>query len=315
MIWLSIIIPTFNGEKYLTQALESVRLQGALGDVECIIVDDGSSDETINLARKYQDLLPLQILKKVPDKNWVSSTNLALEHASGNFICFLHQDDLWLPGRLERLREYVRSYPELDCFTTDSIYVGEDGRRVGCLRAPLDALPTVMRRRDVAERLMVQNFIAIPAPIFKRSCLTGFGCLDASLWYTADWDLWMKLATDFNLGHISVPTVAFRIHGQSQTVIGSESLDFFQQQMDEILLRYKELSDFSPVALRAAKFSVLVNVALAGGYHGEYDRMRRLLFSCAWIDFRMLRFYFSYSCIFQRIFARMRAMGDGLWAR
>src|ERR1700737_3489848 len=95
-------MPTYNGERFIAAALDSVRDQDNNG-IELVIVDDGSTDQTLDLVRGYADILPIRLITPGRLGNWVAATNLGLREAKGDWACFLHQDDLWLPGRLERL--------------------------------------------------------------------------------------------------------------------------------------------------------------------------------------------------------------------
>ena len=175
MTWLSVIIPTYNGKKYLAATLESICSQGRLDDVECIVIDDGSDDGTLAIARQFSSVIPIVFVEKKPDKSWVSSTNVGLAKARGEFSCFLHQDDLWLPGRLENMHKLSDQYPEVDCFLTAARFVDSQGRRLCSWMPPLDALPAIMSPQSMVEKLLVQNFLAIPAPMFRTTCALRLG--------------------------------------------------------------------------------------------------------------------------------------------
>lgn len=95
--WLSVIIPTYNGSKYLAAALNSVVVQEESG-LECVVIDDGSTDDTLAIVESYQDKLNIKLITKGRQGNWVANTNHALTEATGKYACFLHQDDLWLQG-------------------------------------------------------------------------------------------------------------------------------------------------------------------------------------------------------------------------
>jgi len=92
--WLSVIMPVHNGERYLAEALRSVRAEGTDG-YEVIAVDDGSSDSTSDILTEWEQLLPLRRLARRGGGNWVAATNAGLREARGEYVCFLHQDDLW----------------------------------------------------------------------------------------------------------------------------------------------------------------------------------------------------------------------------
>jgi len=100
----SVIIPTYNGEQFLAKALTSVAEQEER-DLECIIVDDGSTDSTIQIANAFADKIPIVLRRLERTGNWALNSNLALAHATGEYACFLHQDDFWLTNRLQTIRD------------------------------------------------------------------------------------------------------------------------------------------------------------------------------------------------------------------
>ena len=162
--WLSVLMPTYNGAAYLRSALGSV-LRQADKEIECIAVDDGSTDETLAILDSYRTRLNLTVIERPRVGNWVANTNLALERASGRFACFLHQDDWWLDGRLEALRALIHRHRDVELFLHPVRFIDRRGRDLGPWRCPLPPEPRVMRPGDILPRLIVQNFVAIPAPV------------------------------------------------------------------------------------------------------------------------------------------------------
>ena len=104
-------MPVHNGERYLAQALGSILQEGADG-YEVIAVDDGSSDSSAEILAYWERRLPLRRIAR-RGGNWVAATNAGLREARGDYVCFLHQDDLWLPGRLAAIRAEAALAPTL----------------------------------------------------------------------------------------------------------------------------------------------------------------------------------------------------------
>src|SRR5712672_1230348 len=109
--WLSVVMPTYNGGAYLAAALESIRGQQSGGEFEVIAVDDGSEDGTVAILEEYSSRLPLRIVRRARGGNWVASTNHGLSIARGEYACLLHQDDLWMDGRLQAVRAALDAVP------------------------------------------------------------------------------------------------------------------------------------------------------------------------------------------------------------
>jgi glycosyltransferase involved in cell wall biosynthesis len=308
--WLSVLIPTYNGEAFLSSALDSIVLQ-ADHDIECIVVDDGSTDRTLSILNEYKKRLPLTIKQPNRTGNWVKNTNFALSIARGKYACFLHQDDTWLGNRLSTLRNLAQRYPEIVLFLNSSYFIDPEGNKLGLWRCPLPAVPRMIERNLILERLLVQNFIPIPAPIFKRENALGVGGMDENAWYTADWDFWLKLAALGPVAYHSPPLAAFRIHPQSQTVVRSSYREDFRKQHEEVAVRHLSkwnVSDVERIRVRRMSFfSIAVNTTLASAIHGEKAPMCELLTSFLMLGPVDGYRYLKYSRIWERASARVRA--------
>lgn len=305
--WLSVLIPTYNGALYLSQTLDSLLQDGAQG-IECIVIDDGSTDETIEIIRRYEDRLYLRLLQPPHSGNWAENTNLALMQALAEHVCFLHQDDYWLPGRAIAIRNMISDNPSCVLYLNASLFVDERSRPLGKWSCPLPPRPQAINSRLLLQRLVIQDFIAICAPVFKRKHAIAAGGLDNTLWYTADWDFWLKLAATGTALYDARPLTAFRVHNDSQTVRRSTQSDGFRYQLecvlDQHLARHPWLLDS---VVKAARMSVEVNVALARLYHGGSANIPRLLMQLFRLGPRGCWLYFRDSQIHQRVLSRLRA--------
>jgi hypothetical protein len=125
----------------------------------------------------------------------------------------------------------------------------------------------------VVERLLVQNFIAVPAPLFARAAALRAGGLDEGLWYTADWDFWLRLAAAGPAVYHPRPLAAFRIHALSQSALGVSRADEMRCQIEQVLEKHlKEWEARFPGRAevgRVARISAAVNHALACCAHGR----------------------------------------------
>lgn len=316
--WLSVLLPTYNGEAYLASTLDSILRQDDRS-IECIAVDDGSSDRTLSILDSYRDRMCLRI--ELREKgNWVSNTNYALSLAAGEYLCFLHQDDLWLKDRLKTIKALIEQFPAADFFLHPSLFLDENGNCVGIWNCPLPPHPKIIEAGGMMEKLLVQNFISIPAPVFRRELALAVGGLDETLWYTADWDLWLKISSASRTIYHPMPLSAFRIHPHSQTFTRSARVEEFREQHEIVFRRHFESWD-APASVRKkvariAAFSINLNTALAGAVH-----RRRL---ADWFrlvsDFIALgpagwRNYLENSRIWERTSARLKMLLAGKFAK
>jgi len=231
--------------------------------------------------------------------------------ARGKYACFLHQDDIWLDGRLKTMRGLAHAYPEISLLLNACIFIDRTGRNLGHWRCPLPALPHHPDRDMVLARLLVQNFVSIPGPIFRRDLAVNVGGMDGAAWYTADWDFWLRLAETGPTGYYPHALAGFRIHPASQTVVRSAMQQDFRSQL-EIVAR-KHLESWNPPSStrekvrRLSEFSVEANTALAAYTHGQKANLTGLLLQLLQLGPRQVHKYLRDSRIWERVSARIRA--------
>lgn len=312
--WLTVIMPVYRGERWIEAALTSLADQADDG-IELLIIDSSPDAATAQIARRFTDRLSMQIQEHSPLQSWQSKTNHAVTVAKADHICWLHQDDLWLPGRAAAIRNWITQAPEAALHLATSAIIDGSGRQLGLWRCPFKGDGEIEPALFV-ERLLVQNFIAAPAPVYRKDAWLACGGLDEDLWYTGDWDVWLKLAAQGPVHHHAQVTTAFRIHASSLTVTGSRNIDDFERQMRVVLDRHLPrlaAADSSTAARveRASTASIKVNCALAaawaGGWGGVLAAANRLL---ALGPADLLR-YMRDSRIVDRLVPRLRAKLTG----
>ena len=307
--WLSVLMPVYNGEAYIASALDSIAVQGD-NDIECIVVDGDSADGTLAVVKSYQDKLRLQILHRERTTNWVMKTNHALSSARGEYVCFLHHDDLWLNNRLDVMRQLIEKFSEVALFLHPSYYINSRGRTLGLWSCPLPVAPKVIPSALMIENLLIQNFVSILGPIFKRDIAINVGGMDESLWYTADWDFWLKMAASGQAVYHPKPLSCFRIHPHSQTIRRSARSGEFREQLEIVankhLTQWNAATGKKQLIKRIAAFSIDVNISLAGAAHGSNISFVGLLFSFASLGPAGWYHYLKSSRIWERVTARIR---------
>jgi GT2 family glycosyltransferase len=302
---LSIIMPVYNGEQYVSTSLESVRSQ-ADDNIEVVIVDDGSTDRTLDIVSGFSKQLPLRVIRPGRLGSWVAATNLGLREATGEWACFLHHDDHWLPDRLARVRQLAAT-AEGELVLHNACFVGPRDEKLGAWTCPLSG-PVVSSQRFL-ESLLVQNFIAISAPLFRRTTALETGGLDKALWHTADWDLWLRLGSMGPVSFTDEILTVFRVHDDSQTSARALRPGEWEEQLTTVLDRHlPQLRNERQrrQVRRTALASVAVNATLAAISRGNPANWGRTLSQVlrlgpsGWIR------YVRKSRIVQRLGARVR---------
>jgi GT2 family glycosyltransferase len=303
---LSVVMPTYNGESFIATALESVRAQHD-DAIELVVVDDGSSDHTLDIVKGFEGVLPIRMITPGRAGNWVAVSNIGLREAVGEWACFLHQDDFWLPGRLSRLRsEMERCKGAL--ILHNAMYVGPEGQALGPWTCPFSE--GMIPSSEFIERLLVQNFIAMPSPIFRRSAVVGSGGLDEALWFSADWDVWLRLGALGQVCFIGETLSAFRIHEASQTAARKVLPHEWEEQLTRVLVRHLRdrpaTGELRRSVERVARASIAVNCALAAGSRGEPVKPWPVLYQLLALGPSGWHRYMRDSRIVQRVCSRLK---------
>jgi hypothetical protein len=266
-------MPSYRGEQWIDASLNSLVCEATEG-VEVLVIDGGPSSAARDLAQSYSDRLRIRVFERSDLGSWQTKTNFGVEMAESSHVCWLGVDDLWLHGRAAAVRAWIEAAPDAPLHLAPSSIIDRDSRILGVWHCPLP--PNVeLRSSLVMERLLVQNFVAAPAPVFRRDAWRSCGGLDENLWYTADWDMWLKLAACGPVYYHNDVTVGLRIHEGSLTVTGSHDTADFSQQMQIVLDRHlTKIGSRSKAVEPAARASIAVNTALSSASAGN---LRNLL--------------------------------------
>jgi glycosyltransferase involved in cell wall biosynthesis len=202
----SVIIPAYNAEKYIAEAIDSVLAQSHT-DVECIVVDDGSTDRTAEIVGGYGDRVRY-IHQQNADRS--AARNNGIAHATGEYISFLDADDLLLQGKLKEQVAFLEAHAEYDVVYSRVKYFRENGKR---------NYYTVRRATpsgDIAPLLVYANFITMNSPLFRRSAAERVAGFDLTYSRYEDWDFLLRLLlTGSRFGFMDATHALCRMHGDN----------------------------------------------------------------------------------------------------
>ena len=304
--WLTVIIPSYQGEKWISAALGSLADEPTDG-IEVLVIDSSPTPATRRIAESYSDRLRLKVFERCDLQSWQQKTNFGVASAESSHICWLGVDDVWLPGRALAARAWIAAAPNAAIHLAPSAIIDQDGRKLGVWRCPLPA-NIELSSNLVVERLLVQNFIAAPAPVFRRDTWLGCGGLDEKLWYTADWDIWLALVGIGPVYYHDPITVGFRIHDGSLTSTGSRNAGDFAKQMQMVVNRHiSRHPGLSTQTEPVARASIAVNVALASASAGNLNGLWRAGTGIFRLGPAGIRRYLRDSRIVERVVPRVRA--------
>lgn len=303
-------MPVHFGAKFIGSALASVASE-APDDVEVRIYNSADDNGAARqIAENFSDQLSIIWQEREDIKPWTCKTNLGVSETKAPYIAMLHQDDLWLNGHLSAIRQAIAANPEAVMSIGPSRFADAGGRLLSEWRLPFP--PGSHEGKELIDALLVQNSIAIPSPVIRRDAWLACGGMDEALWYTADWDLYLKLAKAGSIAIRPRATTAFRLHGGSLTMAGRSDLSEFHQQLECVLERHLEgLSSLSPALVSQAKASIDVNCAIAAASIGDLRHLPKALLSLAKLGSMGLASYAKQSRIIDRVRPRLRLKLSG----
>ncbi|WP_375455008.1 glycosyltransferase [uncultured Methylobacterium sp.] len=306
--WLSVVVPVHDGERWLGETFDSLVAQESVG-IECLVIDSSPGEGTATLAASYADRLSLRILRRPDLAHWRAKTNAGFREARADHVAMLHQDDVWLPGRAVRVKAWLAQAPQAAMHLHPSRVIDAAGRPVGTWRCPLPPGDAPLAPGLLFQKLMVQNFIAVPAPVIRRDAFAAVGGLREDLWYTGDWDLYLKLARHGDAVYHSDVLTGFRVHAQSMTVGGSRDAAEFAAQMRTVLAAH---AGDLPAAVRAsvlrqAEASLRVNCGLAAASRGSLPALLRAAFAILALGPRRIPAFLRDTRLLDRVLPRLRA--------
>jgi glycosyltransferase involved in cell wall biosynthesis len=204
---VSVIIPTYNRSTLLQQAVESV-LKQTYPAVEIIVVDDGSKDDTETMMKQYAGRV---VYIKQANQGVSAARNLGFRTASGEYINFLDDDDLFMPTKIEQQMQIFKARPEVGLVHCRYYYVGEDA-------TPIEKVG-LLPEREVLKKLVCGCFLWSGAPLIRRQCLDRVGGFDEETWSACEeWDLWLRIARAYPFACAQEPLGAYRMVSSSRMV-------------------------------------------------------------------------------------------------
>lgn len=284
---VSIIIPTHNYGALISETLSVLQRQ-THANWECIVVDDGSTDNTAEVLRRVAAHEPRVRCLRQANLRQAAARNLGLDDARGAYVQFLDADDLVEDHKLERQVAYLEGHPDVDIvyggvrfFRTDST----DERLYSMGADNLPWMPQVSGEgRNVLRELVRDNIMVINSPLVRRELVEAVGAFDVNATPAEDWDYWLRCAlagARFRFADLDGSLALVRIHPMSS----SQNRIRMQRAMLVIRKKLEDLLDDGE--LRALNRELAVGDAVTLGIeeasHGSTLRSAQSFVSAAWM--------------------------------
>ena len=221
MTRVSIIIPAYNYGHYLAEALESVARQ-THADWECVIVDDGSTDNTREVAHHYVERDPRFRYLRQDNRGPAAARNHGIAETSGAYLQFLDADDKLAPSKVELHARYLDEHPDVDLVYSEATFFRtEEPDRVlysmhGHLSRPM--MQKVNGNREALRKLQEFNITPPVAMFARRTVVERAGLFNEATRGTEDWDYWLRCAIagyEIRYVHTEQPVAFIRTHATS----------------------------------------------------------------------------------------------------
>ncbi len=198
---VSVVIASYNMGQYLAIALQSA-LEQTYRNIEVIVVDDGSTDDTGAVIKPFLDDVRVRYIHQ-SNAGQARAKNAGIKEARGEFVAFLDADDMWLPAKLERQMPLFRSEAIglVFCRSMEVDTVGADRR----------LLDFPLYRGSVSGELLTFNFIGFSTGVVRRQCFERLGYFREDLGMGIDYELWLRLSAHYRFDFVDAPLVRYRI--------------------------------------------------------------------------------------------------------
>lgn len=199
---VSIILPTYNGSRYIAQSIESC-LNQTYGNIELIIVNDASTDSTEEIITSYQDTRIIY-LKNSENLGLPKSLNVGFSKSSGKYLTWTSDDNHYAPNALEEMLQHMRKNRKIDFLYCSGYKIDSDGKTIG--------------QFATAEGWKLWKYNCVgPCFIYKRDVYNKIGNYDSEMLLVEDYDYWLRVYKIFKMKRINEKLYYIRVHDQSLT--------------------------------------------------------------------------------------------------
>lgn len=254
---ISVVIPTHNRSELLTRAVESA-LNQTYRDIEIIVVSDGSTDNTEEVMKAYQQRENnIKFISVFPGKGANNARNEGIRASEGEYVAFLDDDDEWVSNKLES---------QLSIFNSDSsIGMVYTGINVIYVKEDLTYYSLSGKGGDLSKDILLKNVIgATPSVMIKKEILDQSGYFDVDMPAKQDYDLWIRVCQLTNVGYVDQPLVNYyNYSGEKQISLSTEKHERAIEMIDKKYSSlFETLTEEEVKQQRSNYFISIANIAL-----------------------------------------------------
>lgn len=210
--FVSVVIPTYNCGQFLAAAIDSALCQ-THKKFEVIVVNDGSNDDTSEVVRPFLSRINYIVQQ---NRGLSAARNAGIRESKGDFIAILDADDIWIPTKIEKQLKLFATNHKLGVVGCNGFYVDADGTVIGDFAKPCYSKTQQLRA------LVLKNFVSGGSEaLIKKECFLRIGLFDEQLKSAEDWDMWLRIAQNYEFDFVRESLVKIRIRVNSMSASGN----------------------------------------------------------------------------------------------
>jgi len=235
---VSVIIPSYNCERYIAETLESI-LDQTFKDIEIIVVDDGSTDKTRQIVTSYGE--PVRLVTQT-NAGVCAARNHGIREAAGQYVCLMDHDDYWLPDKLALQLEQMQRHPEVGLVYSTFAWwnPGENGAFPAPANYRDDSPGTAVDEEFsgwIYHLLLLDCWVLTSSALIRGEVFNKCGVFDESLPYSEDWDLWLRISREYPFIKLKKALTLYRQHPRQGNLI-ARNIDYRTELLSRAAARW-----------------------------------------------------------------------------
>jgi glycosyltransferase involved in cell wall biosynthesis len=214
-IKVSVILPCYNGARWLKASIESVLAQ-TYHNIELLVIDDGSTDESKKIINFYSFDERLRYIYQ-KNRGFSAAINTGVRESIGSLLGFIGQDDLWQPDKVEIQVKFFQKFSEIGLVYSNYSCIDSNDFVFRQIKAKF---PDFASKEKLIQFLFLNNFMGFETILVKRECFLEVGLFDEAMVAFSDHDMWLRIVEYFNVGYINKSLVKKRVHGSQLSQAG-----------------------------------------------------------------------------------------------
>ena len=245
---ISVLLTSFNHEKYICEAIDSV-LNQTFTDFELIILDDASSDDSWRLISQYSDPRIKAFRNEMNGDDKYKLNNAISEISLGVYIAIHHSDDVWALDKLEKQIAFLEEHPEVGAVFTDALAIAEDSSPLidnQHFYSSIFEQPNRTRHEWLRFFFIRCNALCHPSVLIRKACFDACGLYSYSMIQLPDLDMWIRLCLEYEIHVLPEKLVRFRVRDNKENASASrpDSRIRHQYEFCKALQNYRKIKEF-----------------------------------------------------------------------